>query len=79
MRRAGLVREQMLQLVFFSRGAIPHDIVAAMAGPQIVVCAGHWIAKTLLASRQAEGHVLEQFPMNGSRKRHLGTSARHAT
>ena len=38
-----------------------------MAGPQIVVRAGHRIAEELLAGRQAERHELEQLAVDRRR------------
>src|SRR5437660_12771765 len=64
MDRAGLVGEQMLQLAPFIRGPIPDDVVAAVAGTQIVVGSGDRIAQALLARRQTESHVTEQFAMD---------------
>ena len=46
---------------------VPDHIVAAMAGPQVVVGPGHRIAEELLAGRQAERHVLEQLAMDRRR------------
>ena len=68
MRHAALVGEQPLQLGFFVGRAVPHDIVAAVAGPQIIVGPGHRIAEKLLARRQREGHEREQVAMHVGRK-----------
>ena len=64
MRRAALVGEQLPQLGRLVGRPVPDHVVAAVAGPQIVVRAGHRIAQELLARRQAERHVLEQLAMD---------------
>src|SRR5262245_61004334 len=68
---AALVGEQALQLGRLVRRPVPDDVEAAVAAPQVVVGAGHRIAETLLARRQAEGHVLEQLAMDRGCKRRL--------
>ena len=67
MRGAALVGEQPLQFRLLVGRPVPHHIVAAMAGPQIVVRARHRIAEKLLARRQPERHEFEQLAMGGGR------------
>ena len=76
---AALVGEQPLQFGRLVGRPIPDHVVAAMAGPQIVVGAGDRIAEKLLAGRQAEHHVLERFAVDVGRHRASAISARQAT
>ncbi len=75
-RDAAVVRQQAGQLDVLIRRPIPHDVVAALVRPQIVVGSGHRIAQKLLARRQAERHVGEQLAMDRRRDRVLGDERR---
>jgi len=66
---AALVGEQPLQFGLLIGRPVPHHVVAAVAGAQIVIRAGHWIAEQLLARRQSERHVFEQVAMRIARNR----------
>jgi len=57
---AGLIGKQVSQFLV-SGGAIPDEVVAAMAFTKIVVGASDGIAKTLLARRKAKGECVEEF------------------
>ena len=67
-RHAALVGEQPRQLGSLVGRPVPHHVIAAMAGTQIVVRSRHRIAEQLLARRQREGHIFEQFVMDIGRK-----------
>ena len=67
-RDAALVGEQPWQLRLLVGRPVPDHVVAAMAGAQIVVRPRHRIAEKLLARRQRERHVFEQFAMDVRRK-----------
>ena len=71
MGRAAFIGEQVLQLDLLVGGPVPDDVVAAVAGAQIVVGAGDRIAQALLSRREAERHVVEQLAMNRRWKRRL--------
>ena len=65
------VGEQPPQLGRFVGRAIPDEIAAPVAGPQIVVAAGDRIADELLVRRQAEHHGVEDVGMHRCRHRAL--------
>ncbi len=65
-------------LVASSAGPIPDDIVAAIAGPQIIVGPRHRIAEKLFARRQAERHEFEKLAMHVRGKTRSAISARQA-
>src|SRR5262249_1473593 len=69
---AARIGEEVLQFAALIRRPVPHHVVAAMARAQVIVGAGDRIAQTLLARRQAEGHVVEQLAMDCRCKRRLG-------
>ncbi len=75
MPHSALVREQPLQFRAFVGGPVPHHVVTAVAGPQIVLRAGDRVAEELLARRQTEGHVFEQLAMHGHRKVPFGNES----
>ena len=60
MRVAGFVGEKVAEFIV-GGGAIPDEIVAAMAWAKIVVRTCNGIAKELLAGRKAEGESVEKF------------------
>ncbi len=68
---ASLVGEQPLELHVRLGRAVPHEIVAPVPGPQVIVRPCHRIAEHLLARRQAERHVHEQFGVHRRRNRIL--------
>ena len=72
MRGAALVGQEMPQLGRLIGRPVPHDVVAAVAGAQVVVGPGHRIAEELLAGWQAERHVFEQLAMDIAREDRLG-------
>ena len=65
------VGQQAPQLGRFVGRAIPDEIAAAVAGPQVVVAPGDRIADELLVRRQAEHHRLEHIGMDRRRQRAL--------
>ena len=69
---AGVIGQQAREFGALVRRPVPHHVVAAMSGTQVIVGSRDRIAKTLLARRQAEGHEIEQLAVDRRWKRRFG-------